>query len=56
MDLLLASLTLDIPNLWPMTKVSYVVRKVLRLGECYVGARVLEREKIVHRESGTCWF
>jgi len=49
LGLLLASLTLDIPILWPTAKVSQVVRKVLSLGECDTGAAVLER---ISREHG----
>jgi len=49
LGLLLASITLDIPVLWPKAKVSQVVRKVLSLGECDSGAGVLER---ISREHG----
>ena len=49
LGLLLASLTLDIPELWPGAKVWQVIRKVVSLGECETGAVVLER---VAREHG----
>jgi len=49
LGVLLASITLDIPVLWPSAKVSQVIRKVLSLGDCESGAAVLER---ISREHG----
>jgi len=49
LGLLLASLTLDIPMLWPQARVGQVVRKVLSLAECDSGVSVLER---ISREHG----
>ena len=49
LGMLLASLTLDLAQLWPGAKVWQVVRKVVSLGECESGAGVLER---VAREHG----
>jgi len=50
LGLLLASLTLDIPRLWPeVSQPGQLVRKVLSLGEAASGSQVLER---VAREHG----
>ena len=49
LGMLLTSLTLDIPELWPGAKVWQVIRKVVSLGECESGSVVVER---IAREHG----
>ena len=49
LGMLLTSICLDVPVLWPGAKVWQVIRKVVSLGECETGAVVLER---VAREHG----
>ena len=49
LGMVLASLALDIPELWPGVKVVQVIRKVASLAECESGAVVLER---IAREHG----
>jgi len=43
LGVLLASILLDIPLLWPSAKIGQIVRKILSLGDCDSGAAVLEK-------------